>query len=137
MKSKFFSLLGLGVFIFVFTCGLFESITNVFVWLITLDLASPTISIIGQIFIKYSTWLITFYIVGVLFKSLGWYNSDAMKIVYFIISTIISFILSWIIMLLEKYLLYIAIILIVFVLTIIVISIIFYKKNKEKTMEKN
>ena len=47
--------------------------------------------------------------VGFLFKTFGWFNSKAMKIAYFIISTFVSLILSWLVMISEKYLLIIAI----------------------------
>lgn len=64
----------------------------------------------GQLVAKYGTWIITYSLVGVLFNALGWFNGSAMKIVYFIISTILSFLLSWIIMVFEKYLWIIAIV---------------------------
>ena len=110
MKGKISAFIGLIVLIFLCTSGLIEPITKVFVWLITLDYNSPDISVFGQLVAKYGTWIITYTLVGVLFKSLGWFNSTAMKIVYFILSTIISFLLSWLIMVLESYLLIIAIV---------------------------
>lgn len=131
MKGKIFSIIGLIVTVFFLTSGLFEWCTNVFVWLITLNYSCPTISIFGQLFIKYSTWIITFIIVGVVFKTLKWFNSDAMKLVYFIISTIISFVLSYVVMILENYAIYIAIGLAVIILTLIIIIIVLYIKNKK------
>ncbi len=111
MKSKLLSLLALFAVIFVFTSGLFETVTNVIVWLVTLNFKSPDISLFGQLVVKYGTWLITFSLVGIIFKVLGFFNSDAMKIVYFIISTIISFLFSWLFFVLEQYMLIISIIL--------------------------
>lgn len=110
MKGKISAFIGLIVLIFLCTSGLIEPITKVFVWLITLDSKSPDISIFGQLVAKYGTWIITYSLVGVMFNALGWFNSTAMKIVYFIISTIVSFLLSWLIMVLESYLWVIAII---------------------------
>ena len=107
--------------------------TNVFAWLITIDLNSPDISIFGQLVTKYGTWITTYLLVGELFNVLGWFNSTAMKIVYFILSTIISFLLSWIIMILENYLLVFAIvigILLIIVLGILITLFIFNKKKK-------
>ena len=100
MKKTFGSILGLAVLIFICTSGLVEPVTKVFIWLITLQYNSPDISLFGQLVAKYGTWIITYSFVGVLFNALGWFNCSAMKIVYFIISTILSFLLSWIIMVL-------------------------------------
>ena len=102
MKKTFGSILGLAVLIFICTSGLVEPVTKVFIWLITLQYNSPDISLFGQLVAKYGTWIITYSLVGVLFNALGWFNGGAMKIVYFIISTILSFLLSWIIMVFEN-----------------------------------
>ena len=101
MRKTFGSILGLTVLIFICTSGLVEPVIKVFIWLITLQYNSPDISLFGQLVAKYGTWIITY---GVLFNALGWFNGSAMKIVYFIISTILLFLLSWIIMVFEKYL---------------------------------
>ena len=132
MKGKIFSIIGLIVVIFFFTSGLFAWCTNVFTWLITLNYSSPSISVFGQLFVKYATWIITFTTVGIIFKSLNWLNSGAMKIVYFIISTILSFVLSYVIMILENYAVYIAIGLAVIILMLIVIIIILHRKAKRQ-----
>lgn len=110
MKGNISAFFGLIILMFLCTSGLIKPITNVFIWLITLDSKSPDISIFGQLVTKYGTWIITYSLVGVLFNVLGWFNSTSMKIVYFILSTIISFLFSWVIMILENYLLVIAIV---------------------------
>lgn len=132
MKNKIAGIIGLVAVIFLFTSGLFEWCTNVFVWLITLNYSSPTISIFGQLFVKYATWIVTFTSVGIIFKSLNWFNSDAMKLVYFAISTIISFALSYVVMILENYAIYIAIGLGLIILILASIITILYIKSKKK-----
>lgn len=131
MKEKISAFVGLIVLIFLCTSGLFEQITKVFVWLITLDYSLPDISVFGQLVAKYGTWIITYSLVGVMFKSLGWFNNAAMKIVYFILSTIISFLLSWLIMVLESYLLIIAIVIgLVLVIGLgVSITLLIYKRK--------
>ena len=86
---------------------------------------APEISIVGQIFVKYSTWIITFSLVRIIFQLIGWYDSDAMKMVYFAISTLISFALSYVIMILEKYILWFAL---GFILVILLFIVIIVKK---------
>ena len=123
---------GLIVLIFLCTSGLIEPITKVFVWLITIDSNSPDISIFGQLVAKYGTWIITYSLVGVLVNALGWFNSTAMKILYFILSTIISFLLSWLIMIFENYLLVIAIVIGVLLIMGLGIFITLFIYNKKK-----
>lgn len=136
MKKTVCSICGLAILIFICTSGLIEPITKVFVWLITLQHNSPDISIFGQLVAKYGTWIITYSLAGVLFNAMGWFNSGVMKIVYFIVSTIISFLLSWLIMVLEQYLWIIAIIIGCILLALIGIMIALLIVNRKKKQEK-
>lgn len=137
MKKTLAAICGLAILIFICTSGLIEPITKVFVWLITLQHNSPNISVFGQLVAKYGTWIITYSLVGILFSSLGWFNSGAMKIVYFILSTIISFLLSWLIMIFEQYLWIIAIIIGCLLLVMIGTMIVMLAVNRKKKQEKN
>lgn len=135
MKGKFIAFIALIILIFLCTSGLVEPITKVFIWLITLDFSSPEISIFGQLVVKYGTWLITFALVKIVFDSLGWFNSTAMKIVYAILSMVFSFLLSWIIMILENYLLVIAIVVGVLLIVVLGVFIICFVHSKKKNEE--
>lgn len=137
MKKTLAAICGLAILIFICTSGLIEPITKVFVWLITLQHNSPNISVFGQLVAKYGTWIITYSLVGILFNALGWFNSGAMKIVYFIVSTIISFLLSWLIMIFEQYLWIIAIIIGCLLLVMIGTMIVMLAVNRKKKQEKN
>ena len=132
MKGKIISICLLVAFIFFCTSGLIEAITTVTVWLITLNLNAPTISILGQLLVKYGTWIITFDLVRKLFKAFGWYDSDAMKIVYAVISAIISFVLSWVIMVFEQYMWIIATIVGSILIALVALTITLYVVNKRK-----
>lgn len=141
VKKTLGSVISLIILIFVCTSGLIEPITNVFVWLITLRFNSPDISVFGQLVAKYGTWIIAYIIVGYIFNALEWFNSTAMKIVYFVISTTIAFLLSWLIMVLENYLWIIAIVVGVVLLTIIgiivALNIVNRKKSKNEEVPDN
>ena len=121
--------------IFFLTSGLFEAITKVVVWLVTLQFNSPDISVFGQLVAKDGAWVMTYSLVGIIFNALGWFDSSVMKIVYFAISTIISFLLSWLIMALEKYLWIIAIIVGCLVLILAGAKIVLLIAKKKKTKE--
>lgn len=123
MKKRIISIIAFLVFIFVLTSGLFENISNFLVWLVTLNMTQSKVSIAGEIFVKIATWVISYAAVGLLFRILGWFNSDVMKAVYFIVSTLVSFGLCYVVMLLETYLFYIVITCGILLIVIIVIFV--------------
>ena len=131
MKSKIAGILALIIFVFFITSGLFEGIMNFFVWLVTLNATQSSISAAGEIFVKIASFVVSYTAVGILFNFIGWFNGDAMKLVYFIVSTLVSFALCYVVMLLETYLLYIAIGLGVLLLLIIGFIIVLCFKNRD------
>ena len=127
------NILEICLLIFTFLSGIFEKVIKISFWLVSLKLNQPTISIVGEIFVKFFAWAIPFYIVGQMFKSLGWFNYYGMKLAYAFISIILAFLLSYVIMLLEKYILYIAIAVVsVFALFIILLMILKFLNKKKK-----
>ena len=102
MKGRLVAIIVFLLFIFVFTSGLFEGIVNFLTWLVTLNMTQSNISIAGEIFVKTAAWIISYTAVGMIFHALGWFHSDVMKFVYFIISTLVSFALCYIIMLWKR-----------------------------------
>lgn len=137
MKGKIISILAFFALIFVLTSGIFESVANFLVWLVTLNMTQSNVSIVGEIFVKIATWAISYIMVGLLFNSLGWFNSDAMKIAYFIISTLISFALCYVVMLLETYLLYIVIVAVLLLAVLVGILIFSYIRRKRNNLNHN
>jgi integral membrane protein len=131
MKGKIAAVIIFLLFIFFFTSGLFEGIVNFLTWLVTLNMTQSTISMAGEIFVKIAAWIISYTAVGILFNAVGWFNSDAMKFVYFIISTLVSFALCYVVMLFETYLLYIVIALGVLLAGTITFVIVLYIKRKK------
>ena len=131
MKGKIAAVIAFLLFLFFFTSGLFEGIVNFLTWLVPLNMAQSNISIAGEIFVKIAAWLISYTLVGIIFGVLGWFHSDVMKFVYFIISTLVSFALCYIIMLLETYLLYVVIGFGVLLAVVIVFAILVYIKHRK------
>lgn len=132
MKKTFGGIATLIVFVFLCTSGLFETITNFFVWLVTLNMTQSSVSTAGEIFVKVATFAITYTVVGIIFNAIGWFDSDAMKIVYFIISTMISFALCYVVMILETHLLIISIICGIIILGIIGLILFSHFKSRGK-----
>lgn len=131
MKGRIAAIIVFLLFIFIFTSGLFEGIFNFLTWLVTLNMTQSNISMAGEIFVKIATWIISYTVVGMIFHALGWFDSDAMKFVYFVISTLVSFILCYIVMLLETYLLYIVIGLGFLLAIVIVLAIVLYIRHRK------
>lgn len=131
MKGKIAAVIAFLLFLFFFTSGLFEGIANFLTWLVTLNMAQSNISIAGEIFVKIAAWIISYTAVGIIFGALGWFHSDVMKFVYFIISTLVSFALCYIIMLLETYLLYVVIGFGILLAVVIAFAIVVYIKHRK------
>ena len=132
MKNKVIGIVSLFAFVFICTSGLFEGIMNFFIWLVTLNATESTISKVGEILVKTATFAISFTTVGIISKALNWFNGDLMSVGYFIVSTLVSFGLCYIVMLLETYLLYVAIFVAVALLAVIAIAVIMYSKNRKE-----
>ena len=83
--------------------GLLEKAITFLLWLVKLDLTKNSVSSFGEVIVKAATFAITYTVVGWIFKTLGWFNSKAMKLVYVIISTVVSFGLCFVVSLFEKH----------------------------------
>lgn len=119
------------VLLLLLCSGVFADIIKFFTWLFTLQYITPETSIAGSIIVKVLTFAVSYTLVGLIFNSLGWFNSKVMSVVYFIISTLLGFVLAYIVMLIETHLLAIGITLGVIFIASIVVLIIIRIKNKD------
>lgn len=108
--------------------------SNIFIWLFTLSMTQSSVSIAGEIFVKVTTFAISYSVVGAIFRAIGWFDSDIMKVAYFVISTIVSFVLCYIVMIFETHLLLIAIIAGVLLIAGIVVCILLSRLAKRETI---
>lgn len=131
MKRILFGIIALIAIYIFFACGIFEGLANFMCWLFTLSMTESNISIFGEIFVKIATFIVSYSLVGIIFNWLGWFDSSAMKFVYFVVSTIVSFALCYVVMLLETYLLYIDIVLGIVIIgaAIIIVGSVIHSKN--------
>ncbi len=135
MKNKIIGLCSLIIFVFLGTSGIFDVISNFLVWLVTLNATQSNISMAGEIFVKVATFVITFIVVKIIFNAIGTYNSDAMKIAYFIISTVLSFVLCYLVMLFEKHIVTIAIVVAIALLILVGIILFLGFRNRKKSQK--
>ena len=134
MKEK---IIGVIVFIFLAASGWLERITSFFVWLVTLNATDTTISAISEAFVKIATFAISYFLVGLIFNCLKLFNSTLMRVAYFAISTLISFALCFLIMLIEQYITIIAVILfLVIVMTFIIYLCVKLSVRRKKNANK-
>ena len=118
------------VLLLLLCSGIFADIVKFFTWLFTLQYITPETSIAGSIIVKVLTFAVSYTLVGLIFNSLGWFNGKAMSVAYLIVSTLLGFVLAYIVMLIETYLLAIGIILGVILIASIVVLIVIHIKNK-------
>ena len=91
MGTVFSGFIDLVVLMATVISGLLEKAITFLLWLVKLDLTKNSVSSFGEVIVKAATFAITYTVVGWIFKTLGWFNSKAMKLVYVIISTVVSF----------------------------------------------
>lgn len=118
------------ILLFLLCSGILVDIVEFFTWLLMLQYTSPDTSIAGDVIVRILTFAVSYTLVRLIFNSLGWFNSKVMKFAYFIISTLLGFVLAYIVMLIETHLLAIGIILgCILVASIIVLIIVKRKKQ--------
>ena len=131
MKKLFGVLAGI-VLVLLLCSGMFADILKFFTWLFTLEYITPDTSVAGSIVLKVLTFAVSYTLVGIIFNSIGLFNSRLMSIIYFIISTVMGFLLAYTVMIIEKHLLVIGIILGAVFIISVVLLIVIHIKNKEK-----
>ena len=97
-------------------------------------MTQSSVSIVGEIFVKVATFAVSYATVGAIFRAIGWFDSDIMKIAYFVISTLVSFVLCYIVMIFETHLLLIAIIAGVLLIAGIAVCILLSRLAKKETI---
>ena len=124
------------VLLFLLCSGIIVDIIEFFTWLLMLQYTSPDTSILGDIVVRILTFSVSYALVGLIFNSIGLFNSKIMSITYFIISTLVGFVLAYIVMLIETYLLEIGIVLgIILVVSITILIILNIKKHNKDNIK--
>ncbi|RED19314.1 hypothetical protein C7385_1307 [Acholeplasma laidlawii] len=102
-------------------------------WIFQLSLTDFGLSPSIEIIVKSLTFILSYALVGIIFNSIGLFNSDAMKYVYFVVSTMIGFALSALIMFLQEHIIIISwSILGITIITIFTILFLVKKRNTLK-----
>ena len=113
--NDFKSIIGGIILLILIATGVFSfllDLTGEFIklnlWLFQLSLTDFGLSPVMEVIIKLLTFIISYALVGIIFSALGLFDSDVMKYVYFVISTLIGFALSYVIMVLQKHIIVIS-----------------------------
>ena len=77
MKKIFGFLAGI-VLVLLLCSGIFADIMKFFTWLFTLEYITPDTSIAGSIIVKMLTFAVSYTLVGIIFNSIGLFNSRLM-----------------------------------------------------------
>ncbi len=120
------------VILLLLCSGAFANILKFFAWLFTLQYSQPDTSIAGGIIVRILTFIVSYSLVGVIFNALGWFNGKVMKIIYFVISTLLGFVIAYIVWGIEQYILIIGIVMGVIILAAIAYFIIRAILDKKK-----
>ncbi|MBQ6730695.1 MAG: hypothetical protein IJR08_02170 [Bacilli bacterium] len=132
MKKEIAGIISSIVLLLLLCSGAFANIIRFFAWLFTLQYSAPETSIAGGIIVRVLTFLISYGLVDVLFTALGWFNSKVMRIVYFIVSTLIAFALAYLVWTIETYIMVIGIVMGIIMTGIIIFFVVNYILSKKK-----
>lgn len=130
--KKLGSIIASIVILLLLCSGAFANIFKFFAWLFTLQYSQPDTSIAGGIIVRILTFIVSYSLVGVIFNALGWFNGKVMKIVYFVISTLLGFVIAYIVWGIEQYILIIGIVMGVIILAAIAYFVIRAILDKKK-----
>lgn len=123
-----FILIATGVFSFLL--GLAGEVMKLIFWLFQLSLTDFGLSPFVEIGIKILTFVLSYTLVGIIFNALGFFDSNIMKFVYFVISTLVGFAISAVIMFLQENIIIISwSILGVFIIIVVSILLVKLKRN--------
>ena len=98
----------LNIQVFSFLLDLTGEFIKLNLWLFQLSLTDFGLSPVMEVIIKLLTFIISYALVGIIFSALGLFDSDVMKYVYFVISMLIGFVLSAVIMFLQEHIILIS-----------------------------
>jgi hypothetical protein len=124
-------LIATGVFSFLLELsGEFMKLT---LWLFQLSLTDFGLPPTVEVIIKSLTFVISYALVGIFFNALGLFDSGVMKYVYFVISTLIGFALSAVIMFLQEHIIMISWSIIgISIISLISVSLVIKRRNTLK-----
>ncbi|WIF88307.1 hypothetical protein [Acholeplasma laidlawii] len=126
-----FILIATGVFsVLIELTGEFIKLT---LWIFQLSLTDFGLSPAIEIIVKSLTFILSYALVGIIFSAIRLFNSDVMKYAYFVVSTMIGFALSALIMFLQEHIIIISwSILGITIITIFTILFLVKKRNTLK-----
>lgn len=124
-------LIATGVFSFLLELtGEFVKLT---LWIFQLSLTDFGLPPVIEIIVKSLTFILSYALVGIIFSAIRLFNSDVMKYAYFVVSTMIGFALSALIMFLQEHIIIISwSILGITIITIFTILFLVKKRNTLK-----
>ena len=119
--------------VFSFLLDLTGEFIKLNLWLFQLSLTEFGLSPVMEVIIKLLTFIISYALVGIIFSALGLFDSDVMKYVYFVVSTLIGFALCAVIMFLQEHIIMISwSILGISIISLISVSLVIKRRNTLK-----
>ncbi len=123
MKKQISGAVSAIIFLLLLSSGIFVDFIKFMLWLFKLQYSAPETSLAAGIGVRVLTFLVSYSLVGFIFKSIGLFDSKLMSLVYFVISTLLGFLLAYIVWIIETYIIVVGIILSIILLIIFLLLI--------------
>ncbi len=111
---------------------LVDKFKSFLVWYITINFEESPLSVTGQILCRVLSFAISYCAVGALFHWMGWFNSTAMRIAYFVISLLVTMVVSYIIMIFEQHMVLICCLMMGTMVATLATILVYRHRSKEK-----
>ncbi|HOJ44626.1 MAG TPA: hypothetical protein PK340_01125 [Bacilli bacterium] len=125
--------LALFVLTWIAQSGLLIWLRDFLIWYINFMVTASTLNNVFVLIGKILTWVISYFLVGVIFNKLGWFNSKVMHITYVVIAFIINIFLTIILMFVQEYAVWIVSGLIIIAICLIIFVVVYaIRENKRE-----
>ncbi|MCR5332419.1 MAG: hypothetical protein K6E11_00100 [Bacilli bacterium] len=129
----------LPVLVLLLLCtGIFIKIIDFSLWLFALKNSSPDISMAGAITARALAFITSYSLVGIIFDIFGLWNKRLMSIAYIVFSTLLGFLVAYLIWVIETHIVVLMIIMGVAVVLVVIyflVTKLIQKKKPESTKQ--
>lgn len=130
MKKQISGAVSAIIFILLLSSGIFVDFIKFMLWLFKLQYSAPETSLAAGIGVRVLTFLVSYSLVGIIFRTIDLFDSKWMSFVYFVISTLLGFLLAYIVWIIETYIIVIGIVLLCILIAVIVYYIVSIKDKE-------
>lgn len=135
--TPLFGILTLCILVWIAQSGIIKWLGDFFTWYINYQVTTSNLNNIFVLIGKILTWVISYLTVGLIFNSIGWFNSKVMSASYAVIAFLVNIFLTLFLKFIQDYAWIIGIIFIVISIALATVVIINFVNERKKGVALN